>query len=232
MSLPVIAPTDFTGTIKISTDEFREDTFEDFILEYYPLFVRQIIGDDAFIEAENNDFSRYNDLLLGTDYVDDEGKNQRWDGLVISIRKFIYFTYVRDNMETSRNGKVHGASANSERLTPSEVLNVAISRFTSGVISIKSGLPMFLDTYKEITTTIISSSEVATVYTLLVPSTLYLDEGLTVLIEDTEYAVTNVVLNTSFDLVDTTGKDFTGLTMEYKPFNKVDYTLPQAALMI
>lgn len=230
MSLPIITTDDFTGFLKISTDEFREDTFQEFIDEYYPMYLRELIGDDAFIEAENFNYERNNDLLEGVDYVNDEGKNVRWDGLVISIRKFIYFQYVRDNMETSRNGKVRGASANSDRLSPAEVSNIAISRYNQGVLSICKGLPLFLDFYNKISQEITASSEVATVYTIGVGSTLYLDIGLTVEINGTDYSVTSVVLNTSFDIVDTTGKDFTGLKATWKPFERVDYTEPRAAL--
>jgi hypothetical protein len=65
----------------------------------------------------------------------------------------------------------------------------------------------------------------ANVYTINVPDTTYLYDGDLVKIDNIEYAVSNVVADTSFDIVaSSTGLDFAGKLYSYEPYK--EFPLP------
>ena len=219
MALPSINTSDFVGEIQLSQISYQQNGLQLAIDEQYPRFVRAVIGDEAYNTVRNQDplEQKWVDLFNETYYFNTEqDKNLLHSGLRFCARYVIYYHYLSDYAQVaSPVGKVRNNNENSTNINAAPYAN---SRFNKAVRVLLEEVYPFIKNYEKLSVDIASSVEVAGTYTLGVSDTTYLVNGDTVTINGTEYTVSNVVANTSFDITTTTGLDFTGDTATYEPY--------------
>lgn len=224
MALPIITVSDFVGWVKIVANQFKEQDLDDYIALFLEQYLRQIVGDAAYADIENQTRQKWTDLLNGTDYVGIDGQRQHHGGLVKPLVYFIYFEFVRDNFTSTQVGRVKGKSENSERANDLEILNVSRSRFNSGVLLLKS-TPCFLEANKEFEEEISASVDnTDNTYTLSIANTKYLEAGDTVTINGQEHQTISVTVDTNI-VIDAgqTGLDFTDDQIFWEPYKDVAF---------
>ena len=226
MALPTITPADFIGWIKIVANEFKQTLVQEYIDLFLPDYLRAIVGDAAFQDIENQTRDKWADLLNGAYFLNDEGKRCYYNGLVESLKLFIFFEFVRDNWSATQTGRVKAEAENSMRANPAEVIGVARSRYNYAVGYINQGLPGFLEANKEFNETITASVDNAdNTYTLSIPNTKYLEGGDPVEINGVGYTVISATVDTNIVIdAGATGFDFTGDAVEWEPFEEVDFS--------
>lgn len=200
----------------------REERLQEYIDLFYPVYLRRIIGDAAFIDIEQNDFDKYNDLLLGKNYVNNDGKNSINDGVLDVVKACIYVEYQRDNFDNAGVGKVKPNNSLSTPMNGTELSLISISRWNRGEESLNKSVYPFLRNYKRITNDITNVSNVGTLFTISTDSTLYLYDGDSVYINGLEYVVSNVIVGVSFDITADVNTSFPD-TYSYLPFDKVEF---------
>lgn len=230
MALPTINVDDFSGWLKIVANQFKEEDLDEYIVLFREQYLRQIVGAAAYADIEAQTRQKWDDLLNGITYVDEDGKTRHLEGLVKSLTRFIYFEFVRDNFTSTQVGRVKGKSENSERANDMEVLNISRSRYNNGVLLLTS-TPRFLEAnekYEEEVSVSIDNAD--NTYTLLIPNTTYLETGDSVTIDDQEYQTILVVVDTSISIdAGQTGLDFTGDEVIWKPYEDVEFCQLEAA---
>ncbi len=222
MALPSITPDNFVGWVKVVANQFKQDDLDQYILTFREQYLREIVGDAAYTDIENQTRQKWTDLLDGVNYVDVDGERRRFNGLVRPLIQFIYFEFVRDNFTSTQVGRVKTKAENSERSLDLEVLNIARSRYNNGVLQV-AALEDFLEANEEIEQEITGSVDNAdNTYTLSVAGTKYLEDTDSLMIDSVEYQAVTVVSDTSI-LIDAgqTGLDFAGDTASWKPYEDV-----------
>lgn len=224
MALPIITVDDFKGWGKISGNQFREEKLTEYISLFMEKYLRDIIGDGAFLEIVNIDLQKWTDLIEGVDYLNVDGLNFRNDGIKEQLVKFIYFEFVRDDFSSSQVGKVKGSNENSEKLNGPEVGAVVRARYNSGIRELHQSVLMFLANYDQINEPITGFVDnLDNTYTINVASTLYLIDGDQVNINGVDFDISGLISDTSF-LIDAgdTGLSFNGNAV-YKPYKLVEF---------
>jgi len=225
MALPTISAASFIGWVNIVANQFKEEKLEEYITLFLAQYLRQIVGDAAFIDIEAQTRQKWTDLLEGVNYVNAEGKRKTYGGLTAPLTYFIYFEFIRDNFTSTQTGKVIGKSENSERATDLEVLNVARSRFNQGVFSVNSQTPNFLEANEKFEEGVTASNDEGdNTYTLSIPNTKYLEAGENVTINGVTYPVTAVTEDVSI-IIDAgqLGLDFTGDLVSWEPYGDLEF---------
>lgn len=224
MALPTITTTDFTGVLDISADTYNAAHLQEYIDTYYPYYVRQIVGNATADTVINNAITaKYTALFTGNVYYYNIAKDrtEHINGLVYAIKRFLYFEFTRDYFVETNTGAVRNLNENSTALTPAENNAKAINRWFTGIEELKTNICLFLDNYKDFEGTIDSVTDNGGgSYTINTSSTLYLEDGDTVTIDNAEYVISSLVDNTSFDITASVGQTF-GDTYIYDPFEEV-----------
>ncbi len=226
MALPAITYEDFKGYFKLNIPQIkREDgQFDLFIADRYPRIAEQYLGNEALTEIKAQDPLRqkWQDLFNGVSYYDaDRNKTISHQG----FRKFaiagVYFYFIRESgTYNTPTGNVNNKNGNSNFVNASRF---AQSRYNGELSQLEQNIYPFIDYYREVSGIVSSSIDNGGgAYTLNVSSTIYLADGDKVRIENTDYVVSNVVDNTSFDIVaSSAGLDFTAKNFVYEPFKIV-----------
>lgn len=229
MSLPTITIDDFTGQFKISDNVYNANDLDDYISASMERYLREILGDEAYILIRDNVSldDKYQDLVDGVIYQNTEINSSRdvtqeWVGLTDVLVPLIYFDFVRDNFVNTPGGNQQNRNENSDRV--SNIYNATISqgRYNEGVAR-SSGLTLFLENYNELIKSIDSFTYLGgEVYQIDVSSTFYLNDGDIINYQGTEYTVSSLVTDTSFEVSGPAGLAFIG-SFSHKPFFKVVY---------
>jgi len=225
MALPAIVTTDLTGWTKVSANSTMTTYLQAYIDEFYPKYVKRILGSDAFNTINTTTITqKWTDIFDGVFYYNIAcDKNLLTDGLTKAIKQLIYFEYVRDQWLNTNTGMVRNNNENAANLTLPEANRVAASRYNSASLIVDE-LRLFIDNYEDFATTITSSVDNTGTYTINTASTLYLENGDTVKIGSTEYTVSSIVVDTSFVITEATaGLDFSNLEWVHSPYDSVDF---------
>lgn len=227
MALPDITAQSFDGWINIVANQFKATKLEEYIILFREEYLRQIVGDAAYYDITNESRVKWDDLLDGIDYTDKDGKRRYNVGLVKALIRFIYFEFIRDNFTSSQTGKEKGKSANSERATDIEVLDIARNRYNAGVSYINRSIAPFLEANSSFTEEVTASIDNAdNTYTLNIPNTQYLQTDEKVLIDGVEYTLIDAVDDISIHIdAGAVGLDFTGKSVYWEPYGDVDFKL-------
>lgn len=224
MALPTITPADFVGWIKISADTFQQVELQGYINRFYSRYLYKVLGADAVMEITDNDpiFQKWSDILNGVVYFNTRlDKNIQLDPLLEKVRQFIYFEFVRDDFLNTNTGNVRNLNENSIQLAPIETSAIATSRYNDGIDYVNCQLLDFLANYQTIEHDITGFIDNGgNSYTIETDSTFYLVEGDTVTIDRVEYVISNLIVDTSFDIVSTDATSFEGV-YSFKPFENV-----------
>jgi len=218
-----LTPSNFIGWERIVANDFKSEVLQSYIDTFYKKYLREIIGDEAYIAISSEDVQKWTDLLEGVNYVDVNGKKRIYDGLKTSLVRFIYFEFVRDNFTSTQVGKVSQANENSTSKEASEVVEVARSRYNEAVFCVQ-GLPDFLEANEEISQEITGFVDNGGGdYTLNISSTKYLSDGNSITFEGSDYVVSNLVEDTSIDVnLGSAGLTPSG-SVSWKPYEEVSF---------
>lgn len=226
MALPQISPSDFIGFYKISIDEFTTAKLQNWIDQFLPIYVRDIIGASGYTAMVNQDRQKWVDLSNGKDYTNESGVVEYFPGLKSALLGFIFFEYIRDNAVMTVAGSQRNKGELSDRPSPAEISALVESRWNRGLPEFNATLKGFLKANEDYSEVVISSAEAPVgTYTLDIADTTYIETGDTVTIEGVEYPLINVVADTSIEINAATGQDFTGLDVEWKPYEEVNQSI-------
>lgn len=232
MALPTIAPSDFTGFIKITADTYAQSKLQDYIDSFYPKYVKDILGAYALNFMQNNALTdKWTDLMNGQYYYNTaKERYESIEGVVYVIRRLLYFEFVRDNFINTSTGNVRNFNENAETIPALETNAHAISRWHQGIEQLKDAIDLFIDNYTDYESTITSFTDNGGgSYTIFTSDTIYLIDGDSVSIGNVEYVISSLVANTSFNITAGTGETFDGVFV-YSPYedvvlNTLDYAL-------
>ncbi len=190
MALPNITPDDFIGWNNIVTSGSQKEILIDYISRFTDHYLRLIIGDKAFISIQTQNRKKWNDLLNGSNFINDEGVKMQQQGLVMPVKDFIYFEYIRDNFTSSQIGLLQNKSTTADRLTDTDVQEIARSRYNNGV-SIMHGIKDFLKANEKRKTFITESFYLGEYeYLVLIEDNEYLEKGEIFRTTDFTYKIT------------------------------------------
>lgn len=225
MPLPTINTSDFAGYTAISSDRFNDAILTDYISVFRIDYIRYFVGDSNYIairDAVTNP-DKYNDLLNGTSYTDDQGNTKLVTGLTEVVKLCIYFEYVRKQRYANTvNGVEVNRNENSLQNKSANGYVQAFSRYSKAITQYNDEIVPFLQFYRTIEEMIASSIDLGSGnYTINLSSTKYLSDGDTVTIGKVDYTVSNLIANTSFDISGATaGLDFSGSVASWMPYGK------------
>jgi hypothetical protein len=221
MALPITVKADYKGRLRISTSKGSQ--LEEYITEYEHFYLKTLINVEVYndVKALNPLPQKYLDLINGVQYTNSFGNLVDFEGFKQVLLRLIYARYNADNFQTSIGGNVRSVNENSDVLTAGNTVIIA-QRYNEAVNRYKKGVWGFLDEHKDLSQTITGSFSGGGFTTYTIDSTKYLSNGDTVTILGTEYTITNVITDTSFDITGISD-DFTGETIKYKPFYEVCY---------
>lgn len=226
MALPSITASDFGGFFKISQAQLYQSELTSFISEFYAKFVREVIGDKAYSEVNSQGTlsQKWLDLFNGVGYVNvEQDKFLLHNGLRRVAIGNIYFYWVRESgAYNTPTGTVQNKNGNSENMGG---YLTAQSRYNTVMYELIEQVYPFILNYEKLSGVITSSVDLGGGnYTINISDTTYLYDSDIVNIEGAEYQVSNVVANTSFDIVASAGLDFAGKAYFYEPYK--DFPLP------
>jgi hypothetical protein len=223
MALPILQNTDFVGKVKISTNSFSG--LDNYISELEPNILLEVLNSDCLYEIETEDpiKAKYTDLLDGGYYINSDGDRVKFTGLKQFLKYYIYAAYNVDNFSNTVIGNVRNISENSN-YSGAEASQIVYNRWNEAVTIYEEDIYLFLKEYEEIKTTVTASVDNSGTYALSVPSTKYLYAGDEVTIDDVEYTVFSIVNDTTINIIEaTSGLDFTGKVVVWKPFFDIEY---------
>jgi len=220
---------DFSGAWLINSDPFQKEIITQYIDDYYDDYIQKIISVDAFsiITSLPNLTPKWNHLIYGVSsyYNERKKRNLSHKGVNRSMKGLLYFLITKDNFDSTNSKRVESSQEVSSNVESLRDNAFAASRWNRAVNELNANILPFIKNYEVITKDVITSNEMAGVYTLEIENTLYLDENDVVTIDGVEYIATNVTANT-FDIIAESGKDFTGETVKYEPYK--DFPLYQS----
>lgn len=220
MPLPSLTISDFQGSLLVN---WQTQRFSQYINEFYATYVRQCIGDEAYalIVADTIGLQKWTDLLEGVTYTNPITKKGAVnDGVLRAVKHFIFANFVRDDFVPTNAGKTKPLFENSERQPGEENHRLTQARYNNGV-SLQSMVLSFVNAYRNFTNDIIGFVDNGgNSYTVQTGSTLYLYDDDKVTINGIKYTVSNVVENSSFDIVSTDVSVFEGVYI-HQPFESV-----------
>lgn len=207
MALPSIVTTDYTGLINVSADTFTSQDFQAWIDEEYPLLVREILSDAAYIAIRDSADplpDKWADAMLGNTYLDDNGNQVINTGLTNIVRYWLYWQWVSEQPFVSTNtGNVQNLNENSRAASLGNNAAIAAKRYNKAVGWLLEELYPFLNQFASVSQAVTNAADLGGgVYQLTVDATTYLQDGDTVTVDSIEYAAANVTA-TTFDITTT-----------------------------
>ena len=198
MALPTLTRSDFTGSLLVN---YQTERFEQYISEYYPVFVRQAIGDLAYIDIVLTTQQKWIDLFAGGAYYDAKAeKNAYSEGLTNAVKNFIYNVFASDNFVPTNNGVKKPLTENSERPSDEAVARRVQDRYNKAVFAV-CDVAKFVHSFKDFEQAIDAIiNEGGGVYRIETTATKYLANGDTITISGNEYDVAGLVDSVSFTI--------------------------------
>jgi len=226
MAISPVSISDFVGFWKINADTYQKVYLQDNINPEQERLLRFMISVDAYNEINANGIAskpKWNDLFNGSDgYLNEECDRKMYHlGITDSLKGLLYFVYVRDRMfDPTNSGNVEPKQEVSGRTNNVHNGMIAGTRWNNAFSKLCQEILPFIENYEEVSRKIDSSIDLGTGnYTINISDTIYLSNGESVTIQGIDYVVSNVVQNVSFDISGAViGKDFTGLSALWKPY--------------
>ena len=211
MPLPSLSNTDFTGSLLVNDSP---QLFPQYITELYPKVVQQCIGETAYAQvlASNPLAQKWADLFAGNTYTyAEDGKLAVNKGLTLAVKSFMWAMFRRDNFTPTNVGMKKQLSENSERLSDATVARLVQNRYNEGALTMRN-IEVFVNNYTDFEQPITGFvNNGGGSFTINTDATQYLADGDKVAIAGVEYTVSNVVDDTSFDIVSTSANSFAGV---------------------
>jgi hypothetical protein len=228
----IVVYTDFsTGPLKMTFSTFQQADFAAYVTAYEKDILRDLLNDKLQYEinALSSLTGKYADLINGCSYTDSDGNFKTNAGLKEVLKRFINYYYSKDNFQISSTGKNKNKNENADAISNAENTSIIYSIFNQGVDIWNNDVIDFLTEFYSQEKTITAYTVSGTSYTILSSNTGYLINGDTVTINGKDYTVSNVVVNTSFDITGT-GITPSG-TYTFYPFKDVDLEIMEHAYL-
>ncbi len=226
MAIPTLSSSDFIGSVGLSQDNFGSLT--DYINEFYndgdspSNYIREFLGEGALQEVIASTAQKWTDIMEGVTYVNSEGVKARFSGVRDMCKNVVFFQYVRDDYIPSSTGLVQNMNENSSMLDSVKVYQKAGLKYNQSIMANNNQLPCFLSTYDNYRVDITGISDIGGgSLSIETNSTLYLYDGDTVAINGTDYVVSNVIEDASFEI---TSSLITADNYVHSPFSLVEFT--------
>jgi len=208
MALPTLTVSDFTGSLLVNS---QTELFTQYIAEQYPEIVRDCLGGGAYADISTTIKQKWTDLFSGGAYTVFSNDTIAWnDGLTVAVKNFLYSSIKGDDFVPTNTGLVRALNENSTALAETQTARLAQKRYNSGVLAMQS-VACFIANYANFAQPITGYVDNGGgSFTIDTTATKYLSNGDTVIIEGTEYVVSNVVSNASFDIASIQATTFDG----------------------
>ncbi len=215
-------------TVAYANQGHLSEWLQEYINEFYPTFIREIVGADAFLEIEAQDplQQKYIDLFNGSYWTDTKGCKLYQDGLLDVVRGFFYFYFVRDTSTIGDGGHASSIQETSNTVDRYQLGSIAAERWNASIIVLAKNITPYIHRFSSYTIQISSSSFLGGgQYQINVSDTTYLYDNDEVEIEGEKYVVQSLVDDTSFVISEIDNSlDFAGLNATYEPFK--DFPTP------
>lgn len=227
MALPPITVSDFIGTISTNQNEFRQVKQSSYIDTLYPKIIDDLLGVAFTTNVQNTAVlpQKYTDLFFGGGdpyYNICYKKLFRKPVLLDTVKKILYAYWVRNDSMNTTSGQSINDVQNAVMLNRDQIHSDVRQRYNMGISYFNSQIIAFLDNYKDYKSAITGVNNLGGMLNeILTDDTIYLADGDTVVIENTEYIVSNVVENTSFRITATFLTVPTSFT--YNPYSLLEY---------
>lgn len=212
----ILLNTDFVNDTKIANNQFTDGVIDECIVRNQQRFLTLLLGDDLYLkfggELPTPTREEYTELLNGVVYVDPNdslSRNVDFVGIKKMLRYFTYYDCViNSGFEHSIVGITTGSSRNALTADRAVVNGLAENKYNEAV-NLYNAAFKFIDDIQDqsyATTSIVDN--VDGTFTVNLTSTKYILNGDTVTINGTDYVVSSVVVDTSFDINETIGTVF------------------------
>lgn len=216
--MSITLTSDFIGEVQISKNKFTASDLQSYIDRVEEDILKDLLGETLYLafkaDSFGNDISsrdKYKELLNGLQYTNpaDSSLTVDYTGLKRMLRLFIYAEYLPNQLYNNTIiGEVEGSSRNAFNTTVTKVNDTAEDRQRMGVDLYDLAQKFISDNNDKEYVPSSIVDQTSNVYLVSVGSTKYLQNGDTVDINGSDYVVSNIVTDTSFEITETSGTVF------------------------
>ncbi len=216
--MSITLTSDFTGEVNISKNKFTVADLQAYIDRVEEDVLKKMLGDTLYLTFKADSFGndagsrdRFKELLNGLEYTDPSDSTYTIDyvGLKRMLRLFVYAEYLPEQAyQNTIIGEVEGSSRNAFNTSITKVNETAEDRQRIAV-DLYDAAQRFICDYNDkeyIPSSIVDQT--GNVYLVSLGSTKYIQDGDSIDIDGTDYVVSNLVTDTSFEISETSGTIF------------------------
>jgi hypothetical protein len=216
--MSITLTSDFTGEVNISKNKFTVADLQAYIDRVEEDVLKKMLGDTLYLTFKADSFGndagsrdRFKELLNGLEYTDPSDSTYTIDyvGLKRMLRLFVYAEYLPEQVyQNTIIGEVEGSSRNAFNTSITKVNETAEDRQRIAV-DLYDAAQRFICDYNDkeyIPSSIVDQT--GDVYLVSVSDTKYIQDGDSIDIDGTDYLVSNLVTDTSFEISETSGTVF------------------------
>lgn len=216
--MSITLTSDFTGEVNISKNKFTVADLQAYIDRVEEDVLKKMLGDTLYLTFKADSFGndagsrdRFKELLNGLEYADPSDSTYTIDyiGLKRMLRLFVYAEYLPEQVyQNTIIGEVEGSSRNAFNTLITKVNETAEDRQRIAV-DLYDAAQRFISDYNDkeyIPSSIVDQT--GNVYLVSLDSTKYIQDGDSIDIDGTDYLVSNLVTDTSFEISETSGTVF------------------------
>ena len=216
--MSITLTSDFTGEVNISKNKFTVTDLQAYIDRVEEDVLKKMLGDTLYLTFKADSFGndagsrdRFKELLNGLEYTDpsDSAYTIDYVGLKRMLRLFVYAEYLPEQAyQNTIIGEVEGSSRNAFNTSITKVNETAEDRQRLAV-DLYDAAQRFISDYNDkeyIPSSIVDQN--GNVYLVSLGSTKYIQDGDSIDINGTDYVVSNLVTDTSFEISETSGTVF------------------------
>jgi len=216
--MSITLTSDFTGEVNISKNKFTVADLQAYIDRVEKDVLKKMLGDTLYLTFKADSFGndagsrdRFKELLNGLEYTDPSDSTYTIDyvGLKRMLRLFVYAEYLPEQAyQNTIIGEVEGSSRNAFNTSITKVNETAEDRQRLAV-DLYDAAQRFISDYNDkeyIPSSIVDQT--GDVYLVSVSDTKYIQDGDSIDINGTDYVVSNLVTDTSFEISETSGTVF------------------------
>ena len=216
--MSITLTSDFTGEVNISKNKFTVADLQAYIDRVEEDVLKKMLGDTLYLTFKADSFGndagsrdRFKELLNGLEYTDPSDSTYTIDyvGLKRMLRLFVYAEYLPEQVyQNTIIGEVEGSSRNAFNTSITKVNETAEDRQRIAV-DLYDAAQRFISDYNDkeyVPSSIVDQT--GNVYLVSVSDTKYIQDGDSIDIDGTDYVVSNLVTDTSFEISETSGTVF------------------------
>jgi hypothetical protein len=216
--MSITLTSDFTGEVNISKNKFTVADLQAYVDRVEEDVLKKMLGDTLYLTFKADSFGndagsrdRFKELLNGLEYTDpsDSAYTIDYVGLKRMLRLFVYAEYLPEQVyQNTIIGEVEGSSRNAFNTSITKVNETAEDRQRLAV-DLYDAAQRFISDYNDkeyIPSSIVDQT--GDIYLVSVSDTKYIQDGDSIDINGTDYVVSNLISDTSFEISETSGTVF------------------------